>query len=526
MLSHSMTSAKNAFAVALCALLGVMTLCNWNTACQESQKFKTFNQFSTPAELDRLLGNSAEIQKSLVSEKLAQKVMEKLKDLSPETRRELQQLAESFKNNGASRSTQRRLQRLLENDPKLKEAMVQAKEELQDEDISIDELDPSKMSNSLKERVQERISKEISRSIRKGEFPLEIDPDERSDSSSNRYPGLNRSDSPEFSPSPSRSRSRDRSNSSSSQIQPPSNNSRNDSDANQSGSSDSGGSSSGTGTSGNGSGSSGSGDNSGANPPPTRNNKLPKEKPGHRFNRAIMKSLEKAMERKVGEVEGDSSFDSLVDKLAITIAKNPEFARMGSNRKAGNKLQNVFKNIFAKSRDTFSRIDGAPSSAGTSSSALSSISATSLLIFIILAGALVGVIAFLFKQSSFGQMFLSDSDHREQHSIAPPAPLQAYAQSNEIIQSIDRLTLWLFGHQASWWNSGMVKSHLVERRPDLSNEIGSVIEVYELARYAPDGVVDVQGKASVINSTLRELSSSQGPDVEIEYRLASGVQNS
>lgn len=249
-------------------------------------------------------------------------------------------------------------------------------------------------------------------------------------------------------------------------------------------------------------------------------NALPKETAGRKFNRILMKSLSNAVEKKLGNEAGSgvaasadgskSSFDRLLSKLVDKIQNNadPEVASSNSSNanssSSGN--QSSTGNNRSSGRTTRSSLNSwfRSTSSASSPMELPDVSVQSVIYFMLFAAAIVAFIVFMIRQTKLGSILGFESPERKIQT--PPHYAQSFSQQGEIVSSIDRLALWLFGTKAEWWNSKIVNHEFANNRPELTDEIDKVMTVYDTARYAPDDEVVSPKVATEVRSTLVKLA--------------------
>lgn len=141
-----------------------------------------------------------------------------------------------------------------------------------------------------------------------------------------------------------------------------------------------------------------------------------------------------------------------------------------------------------------------------------SVSPESVIYFIVFVGIVIGVVYFLIKQTSLGTLLGLESEN--QRKTPPPDYTQPFTQHHQIVKSIDRLALWLFGDRAKWWNSRMVKDELETNRPEMADQIKSIMEVYEDVRYTPGEPEVTESTASSVQQTLSQLADPSRQNLE------------
>ena len=90
----------------------------------------------------------------------------------------------------------------------------------------------------------------------------------------------------------------------------------------------------------------------------------------------------------------------------------------------------------------------------------------------------------------------------------------AIVNQKGVVELVDRYTIWLLGHQSNWWNSKMIDRELAETHPDISQEIHSLLEVYDKARYSkfsdPVGSESAHEIEAVLNALKSKRNSCDG----------------
>ncbi len=242
---------------------------------------------------------------------------------------------------------------------------------------------------------------------------------------------------------------------------------------------------------------------------------LPKENVGRKFNRILMKSLSNAVEKKLNRestpgfmsaADGTkSSFDRLLTKLIDKMQQQKVAGVPPSNvGGSGNPDTNRGDRSKTGMRRSRSRwIFSGPSASG-GAMPLPGVSARNVVYFLVFAAAAIAFIVFLVRQTTLGSMLGFES--RENKFQTPPNYSESFSHQGEIVASIDKLALWLFGSKAVWWNSKIVNHEFSSNRPELTDEINEVMTVYDNARYAPDDQTVSSQVATDVRSTLVKLA--------------------
>lgn len=135
---------------------------------------------------------------------------------------------------------------------------------------------------------------------------------------------------------------------------------------------------------------------------------------------------------------------------------------------------------------------------------LSGVSARNVVYFLVFAAAAIAFIILLVRQTKLRSMLGFESPGNKFQT--PPKYAQSFSHQGEIVTSIDKLALWLFGSKAAWWNSKIVNNEFSSNRPELTDEINDVMTVYDTARYSPDDQVVTPQVAKSVRSTLVKLA--------------------
>ena len=526
-------------------MISVLILSSGTQAQDENHSFQSFNKSISPDALNQILGSHNAVQEKIVSDRLAEMVMKKFKTLSPEQRQRLADLSKDF---GSQSNTfdfadkRQALEKLISNDPELRRAAEDLRSNFKNQNFDMDTTNSRAFQESLRKQVEDRLQDEIRRrsnaidnnpatpfdfnntpfsSEPNSGTPNSLDPTRPNTANSNR-PDVNNPNSnrPPTNNSPNNNSSPDSRppfpNDPSEPFQNPNNPSRNNTDPSfeiDPANSPHGGFS-----------------DSGQNPnlnnpiPPSQNSasgqndSLPKESVGHRFNRIVMNSFEKAMEKKVGsDANGQpQSFERLMSKFVDSVSKsNPDFA---ANLNSG--TDSFYKNITSSFRSvnntTRMRMPrwnglggggGGPSFGGGGGGfAMPNLDARSMATFLLVAGMIICAVVFALKKTALGEM-LGVRPAPEKKPVPPSVP-QTFKDYDEIVTLIDDFTLWLFGKKASWWNSKIVSDEVSQKSPQYSSEFQAVMDIYDQARYAEASQPVSSQMAEKIRTTLNQLKDA------------------
>lgn len=242
---------------------------------------------------------------------------------------------------------------------------------------------------------------------------------------------------------------------------------------------------------------------------------LPKENVGRKFNRILMKSISNAVEKKLGDESATglnasadgtkSSFDKLMSKLidklrdnnASESALSSASGSVNGNENSGNRSSGQTK----RSPSPW-KLSGPAASGG--GMGLPDVSARGVIYSMVIAAATMAFIVFVLRQTKLGSILGFESPEKKIQT--PPKYSQSFSHQGEIVTSIDKLALWLFGSKAEWWNSKIVNHEFSNNRPELTDEINKVMTVYDMARYAPDDQAVTPKVATEVRSTLVKLA--------------------
>lgn len=242
---------------------------------------------------------------------------------------------------------------------------------------------------------------------------------------------------------------------------------------------------------------------------------LPKENVGRKFNRILMKSLSNAVEKKLnGESSSGlansadgtkSSFDRLLTKL-LDKMQEQKVSDVAPLDAGGSRNQNANRGSRSSGQTQGSRspwnISG-PSVPG-GAMPLPEVSARNVVYFLVFAAAVIAFVVLLVKRTRLGSVLGFEPPKNKFQT--PPSYSQSFSHQGEIVTSIDKLALWLFGSKAEWWNSKIVNHEFSNNRPELTDEINDVMTVYDTARYAPDDQAVSPQIATDVRSTLVKLA--------------------
>lgn len=524
------------FALAFCSLF-----LNSNSASSElsgqEHAFQSFSRSISPEQLNSILGSSDAVQKKIVSDKVAEMVLDKFKNLSPEQKSNLMELAKDFprgRNTFDFESKKEQFEAAIQNDPELRKAAEELQSAMRDQNINVDRATRRELERDIRREIQERIQAEIDRQdfSNPNLFPNQnFDPQNnsnpnqipfqnpRNNSSNNNFsnPDANTNGDPRTngnrngSPDPFNNLDPNRIR------RDPSNNfNSNPGDLNQG----TGGNSNSPNNESQSNPFSGFSDN-GTNPPQTSPDASPnrasasgskaappKESVGHRFNRMLMNSMEKAIEKKVGGSSGSEprSFDRLLTKFMGTLAEsNPNL----NLNESGSGMLNRLSNSASRSKFSMPRLRGFGSpgrSSGPSfgsGMALPSVSPQGAMMFVLIVGLIVAAVVIAIKKTPIAQYL--GLQPPQPAALTPPKLPNNIEEHEEIVTLVDRFTLWLFGQKAAWWNSKMVQQKIAQTSPEQIPGIKTVMKIYDQARYAETEQPVSRQTSEEIKSTLEKI---------------------
>lgn len=559
------------------------------SAQEPTHSYRSFSTQITPSQLNQLLGSSNAVQKKIVSDKIAEMVKDKFRSLTPQQKQRLAEISSEFaqgNNNWSLTQKQEALERAISQDPELRRAAEQLRSDLRAEDFNSESIDRRQIERGIRDEVQQRLQRELGQYRGDGTGQSRNEPPSsngsngnrnRNDPSSNngysgdpfREPGRNNDskgyrggtyspdargneqrdpfNGPGYSPGSSQNRSP---NSNFNVTPPPRNNSTvgddnpgfsgNDnrnggSSANSltppsrgpyGGFSDDGKKQSSPGTSTDPSVASASG----------QDGKLPKESVGHKFNRMLLNSFEKAMEKKIGSDTpgGEQSFSRVLNKFVDSMSKsNPQLTSAfgsGGNgllTRIDNGLRNSRNRIRASMPSWNSLGNGGPSFGGGGlGMSLPALSVRGVVTVLLVLGLIVGAIIFAIKKTPLAHYL------GLQQPVPGPGPapeIEARIQDyDEVVALVDRFTLWLFGRKADWWHSKRIQAEVARLSPEIVHEIKAMMRFYDEARYARPGQPLSPQKVAQIKTVLgrlKELAQDQSRKVRQEHLTPSNPPN-
>ena len=542
-------------------------------AQNRDHSYRSFSQAISPSQLNELLGSGNAVQKKLVSDKISELVLEKFKELSPEQRKNLAELAQQFSRDQQDPydlvQQQESLEEKIRSDPELMRAAEEMRAEFQKQNFVPDALSRRAIERELRQEVQERLQREIAQLSSGFQNPSSGNPDPGG-SSPGGFSGINSPNVNPFSSDPGDEPPGQPSGPGGNSNQPGVNNGKSGSRSPFSGQNSPQPNSSFSqppysqpplpqgqspqtptpGQPGNGTGSNRepkpglsnnpfggfSDDGSGQTPSGStnpgiasasgQNEKPPQESLGHKFNRVLLDSVGNAMKEKMGNegLGSNQSFRSLLSKFIDSAAGSDVGLDSGWKRSGASFLKNIKTGVGrAKRRVRGSGFNinsfggGASSFGGGIGFSLPAISPRSVVLFLMITGAIAGLLVFAFRKTSFGQFLGLQT--RTQSRVQPPELPPQIHDYDEVVQLIDRFTLWLFGRKASWWNSKIVQREVEQLNPALATEVRAMMRLYDQARYANDNLPVASTEFSRIKSTLGRLK-----DLALESNRESGTR--
>ncbi len=253
-------------------------------------------------------------------------------------------------------------------------------------------------------------------------------------------------------------------------------------------------------------------DDANKTPPDNTEDDLPQESVGHRFNRALMNSLEKSMKKKIEEKGGSlaesASFNHLLETFASQLDTssladlNLESLRLNSKsleRRVNSSSTSMFGQRRSKSGSWFNSAPAGPVS-------LPQMPTGSTLMTLLVLGCLLIAAVTLLRKGSV-RTLLGLRPVAENRPRVPPRLNSSPGDYSGIVRAVDQMTLWMFGKKSDWWDSRKIKNELSADRPDLQADIESVINIYDQARYSEDGNQIASDNLAMAQQTLHQLSS-------------------
>lgn len=496
--------------LAVFLVLGIVSA--WASAVQPPHFYRPFYQAPSPEYLNQLLGDGDAVQKKIVADRIADMIQEKIGNLGPEQRAKLTELAKQFSRSDASGRffrDRRRLEEAIEQDPELKNAIEELQTELRRKNF--DEQATESIREDLSRELQNRLQREIERQSRilrqnsgsgiptnpfennrtDGNPSPDIPPRNRSEPidpfdpngfGSNRTPSRNGNPKgdPDANSKSSRNPSVDPStNNDSLRSEPGSGSSSNPSEIPENGFRDDG------------------RDFQQPRPesPPAsasgQNETPPRDSISHRFNRILMNSVENAMGRRLGEDvnEGPGHVERLLDKYISAVVNDRSGSGTpgsGSSRGILDRMMSGLNGLRTRGQFSIGRMNrSTPDIPNVLPMAgqFSGESIRTLLMFLMVVGMIVAAVVWALKSSPVRQM-LGLANERDGET-GPPDLTVPIADQGDVIKLIDQFALWHFGRKASWWHSRLVQQNVAELVPESAGDFAKVMEIYDLARYAP-----------------------------------------
>ena len=544
--------------VATC-LAVALALVGWNglSGQDSNHSFLSFGQGVTPEQLNQRLANSAQVKNKLLSDRLSRMVLDKFSSLDGDQKKRLMELAQDFpqqKNRFSFQDRKRAFEKAIQEDPDLKKSFEDLRSRMEKESPGFSESGwpPGATGEGLQSEFQNRIRRELQNALERntgGGSGGPIRQTDRKDEGDSAGPGnaLERflssdllkpgnfsgggsggSGRPEDGPPGREDRqpgfpgrnSFDPVKGAGRPEVPASGNAKDLADWFDNGAPEPSPDSS-DGFSDDGTGSSwldwqnriSSGREFSPASANGENDSLPDESIGHRFNRLVMNSMERAMEKQVGD-DGSgsrSSFESLFGKFLEKMSNTREgeispgdrsgiFSRWGESvQKAVGKSRGPRRRRGFGFRG-FGNGPSLPSTGGGIS--FPAFSPASIAVFLLVAAGLVAGIILLLRKPSIKKLLGKKS--KSSKKTAPDIP-EDLRDQDQVVTLIDRFTLWLFGQRADWWNSKIMQKEFSESTPEFSGDIDEVIRIYDRARYSPGGEAVSPRAVMEVKTTLGKL---------------------